>query len=141
MKYITHNGVGEIISVGTYSPDSPKQAFAHFTDPVILDVPEEIGLTTHYVQDGAFEPFPEKPGECYTFNWVTKSWAPDPSLADKQARGKRAELLAASDWTQLPDVPLETKNVWVTYRQALRDITEQTGYPRLATHLVGLPAL
>lgn len=43
---------------------------------------------------------------------------------------KRQALLLASDWTQLPDVPLETKAAWATYRQALRDITDQPGYPQ-----------
>jgi len=37
----------------------------------------------------------------------------------------RDALLAASDWTQLPDVPLSTKSTWAAYRQALRDITNQ----------------
>jgi len=49
--------------------------------------------------------------------------------ADFTALIKRRELLEASDWTQLPDVPLETKALWATYRQALRDITDQPGYP------------
>jgi len=40
----------------------------------------------------------------------------------KQERNAR---LSASDWTQLPDVPLATKEAWATYRQALRDITNQ----------------
>ena len=40
------------------------------------------------------------------------------------ARYKRDQLLAASDWTQLPDVPDTTKSLWATYRQALRDITQ-----------------
>jgi IS1 family transposase len=36
---------------------------------------------------------------------------------------KRDEKLQASDWTQLPDVPLtaEQKAEWATYRQELRD--------------------
>jgi hypothetical protein len=40
-------------------------------------------------------------------------------------------LLAESDWTQLPDVPLsaEQKTAWATYRQQLRDITAQPGFP------------
>jgi len=38
-------------------------------------------------------------------------------------REKRDFLLAASDYTQLPDVSLPNKEAWVTYRQALRDIT------------------
>jgi len=37
-------------------------------------------------------------------------------------RNKRNELLKECDWTQLPDVNI-SKEEWVTYRQALRDIT------------------
>ena len=37
-------------------------------------------------------------------------------------RNKRNELLKESDWTQLADVNIN-KEEWVTYRQALRDIT------------------
>jgi hypothetical protein len=40
-------------------------------------------------------------------------------------RARRDALLAPTDWTQLPDVPLATKEAWATYRQALRDITNQ----------------
>ena len=41
-------------------------------------------------------------------------------------RRKRDELLTASDWTQLGDVPLtdSKKQEWATYRQALRDVTD-----------------
>lgn len=45
-------------------------------------------------------------------------------------RQERDNLLQASDWTQLPDVPQETKDLWAAYRQALRDITSQAGFPR-----------
>lgn len=41
-------------------------------------------------------------------------------------RSRRDALLAQSDWTQLPDVPLPTKEAWAAYRQALRDIPQQT---------------
>lgn len=44
------------------------------------------------------------------------------------ARAKRNDLLAASDWTQVIDAPVD-QAVWATYRQALRDITSQTGFP------------
>jgi|DEB0MinimDraft_3_1074331.scaffolds.fasta_scaffold132338_2 hypothetical protein len=38
-------------------------------------------------------------------------------------RRYRDRLLAASDWTQLPDSPLsdEQREAWAVYRQALRD--------------------
>lgn len=44
---------------------------------------------------------------------------------------QRNTLLKSSDWTQLPDVPLtdEQKAQWSVYRQALRDITDQQGFP------------
>lgn len=42
---------------------------------------------------------------------------------------RRQQLLESSDWTQLPDVPISTKNSWASYRQALRDITDQGGFP------------
>jgi hypothetical protein len=52
----------------------------------------------------------------------------------KQAEIQRAERdkkLAACDWTQLADSPLtdEQKTAWGTYRQALRDVPAQAGFP------------
>jgi hypothetical protein len=43
-------------------------------------------------------------------------------------RTVRDAVLAESDWTQLPDSPLsdELKTEWATYRQALRDLPENT---------------
>lgn len=49
-------------------------------------------------------------------------------------RSQRNELLAQSDWTQLPDAPLsaDKKADWTTYRQALRSIPEQVDFPKNA---------
>lgn len=46
-------------------------------------------------------------------------------------RQRRDNLLTACDWTQVVDSPLSDtqKADWATYRQALRDITSQTGFP------------
>jgi hypothetical protein len=41
-------------------------------------------------------------------------------------RETRNELLTECDWTQLSDIPTETKAIWSEYRQSLRDITSQT---------------
>ena len=43
-------------------------------------------------------------------------------------RQSRGDKLADSDWTQVADAPVD-KVVWATYRQALRDITTQEGFP------------
>lgn len=42
---------------------------------------------------------------------------------------ERDRLLAESDWTQLPDVPDTTKAKWSSYRQKLRDLPKQPGFP------------
>jgi hypothetical protein len=44
-------------------------------------------------------------------------------------RSERDVLLAATDWTQLPDVPDTIREAYAVYRQALRDVTEQSGFP------------
>ena len=43
-------------------------------------------------------------------------------------RRNRTEKLKDSDWTQIADSTAD-KAVWATYRQALRDITAQSGFP------------
>lgn len=43
-------------------------------------------------------------------------------------RSSRASFLAECDWTQLADSPVD-KSVWATYRQALRDVPTQAGFP------------
>ena len=49
---------------------------------------------------------------------------------DKQqeVRDVRNSLLSMSDWTQLADTTVD-KSAWATYRQALRDVTQQAGFP------------
>lgn len=47
----------------------------------------------------------------------------------EQVRYERDRLLAETDWTQAADIPQATKDKWAPYRQALRDIPEQEGFP------------
>lgn len=61
--------------------------------------------------------------------------APEPSveeLAD-QARAERERLLNMSDWTQLRDILDKTQSKWKDYRQALRDVPNQPGFPKNIT--------
>jgi hypothetical protein len=46
----------------------------------------------------------------------------------KAVRQQRTDKLKDSDWTQLADSPADDL-AWATYRQALRDITSQAGFP------------
>lgn len=59
---------------------------------------------------------------------VVKEPTPD---CEECARSRRDMLLVMTDWTQLLDAALtqEQKDEAVTYRQALRDVTQQAGFP------------
>lgn len=43
-------------------------------------------------------------------------------------RAQRNALLAACDWTQVADAPVD-QAAWAVYRQELRDIPDQAGFP------------
>lgn len=55
---------------------------------------------------------------------------PPPSAKDQaySVRRNRDRLLTASDWTQVADAPVD-QAAWATYRQALRDVPQQAGFP------------
>ena len=61
---------------------------------------------------------------------------PDPGPTTEQlaaqVRGERDRLLANSDWTQVPDAPVDS-TAWADYRQALRDVPQQAGFPNDVT--------
>jgi|GEM_PF-5857482 len=46
-----------------------------------------------------------------------------------KVRAERDRRLAACDWTQAPDAPVD-RLAWIAYRQALRDLPEATADPR-----------
>ena len=46
----------------------------------------------------------------------------------KSVRTSRNNLLKNCDWTQITDATAD-KTAWATYRQALRDVTQQAGFP------------
>lgn len=46
----------------------------------------------------------------------------------ESVRNQRTQLLKDSDWTQVADAPVD-KTAWAAYRQALRDVPSQAGFP------------
>ena len=65
------------------------------------------------------------------FEWGGSQWVdqgPDLDAFAAQARAERDILLAQSDWTQVADAPVD-QAAWATYRQALRDVPSQEGFP------------
>lgn len=76
---------------------------------------------------GGFHSLGHQPDRFHEFDYQLKKWI-DPRTHDQAwaaVRAQRDARLAATDWTQLPDVPLATKESWAIYRQSLREITEQ----------------
>jgi hypothetical protein len=59
---------------------------------------------------------------------MTEEEMVSPPPTEGMIRSQRDELLSASDFRMVPDAPWDT-TAWATYRQALRDITTQEGFP------------
>lgn len=75
--------------------------------------------TPHKIVDGVEAPLTEE-----DLAQMAADAAAVPEQQWSVVRAERNAKLAASDWTQLPDTPVDAA-AWATYRQALRDITDQ----------------
>jgi len=60
--------------------------------------------------------------------YITERDAENEIAKAASVRAERNGLLTATDWTQVADAPVD-KTVWATYRQTLRDVTAQDGFP------------
>jgi hypothetical protein len=79
---------------------------------------ERYGLS---VSDFPNAPMPDLP-----------TYDPDERQLEQEAeevRTQRDALLSQSDWTQVPDAPVD-QAAWAEYRQALRDLPQQAGFPQ-----------
>lgn len=70
----------------------------------------------------------------WTQVWTVRDMTPEEisSREEGQAssvRGQRDSLLVQSDWTQGKDISDNVSGPWAVYRQALRDIPKQAGFP------------
>lgn len=106
------------------------------------DTTDEQIVTAGYV--AVAEPTGEQPADTilvidknesneYASSWMaTSDWQQLLSVnaAAGFARVRRTLLLQQSDWTQGKDIAEEVSSAWATYRQALRDITTQEGFPQ-----------
>ena len=67
---------------------------------ILVDVTDEDVAATRYISDASIK---------------------------ERVRQERDQLIAATDWWALPDRTMTAKQT--AYRQALRDITDQSGFP------------
>ena len=84
----------------------------------------------YYLDQGVVVKQPDQPSTLHMFDFQTKTWI----YSSSAIKGKRARLLEQSDWTdtlssktRLGD---DVYSQWQIYRQALRDIPQQSGYPQ-----------
>jgi hypothetical protein len=112
MKY-AHIINSKVVNISVW--DTPPDTYNLGVDEIVK-IPEDVfvGVGFSYIE-GQFK-------DLRTF--------PTPSKEEKanEIRADRDRMLADSDWTQLPDAPVD-QAAWTTYRQALRDIPQQSGFP------------
>lgn len=129
MNFTIYNTLtGEIIQSG-HCPDD---------DYVLQQVPEGCSIidmestpSNQYVENSVVVNKPPQPNEFCVFDYQSKQWIPNSDLAKQYVSRQRNTFLYQSDWTQIPNNPLtpEKQQEWADYRQQLRDIPTQSGYP------------
>lgn len=129
INLIYYNETGEIVQ--TFGV--PEFAIDAYEPPegltkLIIDIP--IGENTHYIVDGVLTELPIRPDVNYKFNYTDKVWEVDIALTEGIVRDRRNELLQAADILIFKAEDLgQDVTALRGYRQALRDITLQEGFP------------
>lgn len=96
----------------------------------VLKMPQpQFDFKTQVCEEGG----PELTAQGWVLGWVVRQKTPDEVISSSESqaadiRAERNRRLTNSDWTQVADAPVD-KAAWATYRQALRDISAQTGFP------------
>ena len=89
--------------------------------PVTPTAPPEYDNKTHRVRQNV-----ELIDGIWTQTWSLQE-LPEQQASDN-IRNERDRRLIKSDWTQLSDASVDS-TAWATYRQALRDLPSQDGFP------------
>jgi hypothetical protein len=127
-RYILHTEAGQI--VGHTSSNLPIDQ-VDGNGYLLMDCPDGILVSpeSHFISDGNVVEYPPRPSDYVQFDFATGQWVLDDVAAFLALRNERDRLLAASDWTQVPDAPVD-QAAWAEYRQALRDLPANTTDPR-----------
>lgn len=128
--------------------ESLHQRFPNTSFPAPItdaDLPDSV-VRVHAVAPPPYNPQTHKPEQDsapvfrnqrwelgYTLAALTQQEAQELATGmSQQVRAERNTRLAASDWTQVADAPVD-QAAWAAYRQALRDVTAQPGFPFAVT--------
>jgi hypothetical protein len=129
------NGVPENYSIGQLRRDNPQVSFPKSIPDDTLALYDVYPLKAADPPAHATNEVAEDAGYLQLADGTWKqAWRVRPANEkeiEQQARSVRADRnqrLAVCDWTQLPDAPVD-QAAWAAYRQALRDVTAQSGFP------------
>lgn len=111
---IYNSSTGEIVS---FYQGSEQDIIANATDGLSYLLSTE-DTTNKYVVNGELVDLP-----------ATVIEQRDLDTAWHKLRKTRWQLLVSSDWTQVPDAPVDAA-AWAVYRQQLRDLPANTTDPR-----------
>jgi len=79
----------------------------------------------YVIRDGYLVKLPQKPTHAAELDLQNLVWVDDLDRLWVAFRRQRDIELKSTDWTQLPDAPVD-KEAWAEYRQKLRDLPETT---------------
>lgn len=130
IKYVIHDEIGRIVSFGECLENVID--FQNIPQGCTLIKDAQGYWDTHCVVNNKIVPLPPKPTTgAYVFDYAQQKWVKDTEEQKSGVLEKRNALLYQSDWTQIPNNPLtsEQQQAWAVYRQELRDVTSQSGYP------------
>ena len=126
------NGVPETYTIGQLRKDNPNVSFPKDIPLETLAEYNVYPLTVvdrpsynHLTEDAVLNTPTEVNGAWIQSYSVVQKLEED---AAKNIRRERNDMLSESDWTQVEDAPVD-KTAWATYRQALRDLPSQEGFP------------
>ena len=121
---------------GITFPDDVSRASAESAGYICMESDTEPEFFTRWVHTTPESPdnVGDKTGDMGSIAIVLTDAEYDTVLA-ASARQKRDRLIAVTDYLVTPDYPIESDRLAKVkiYRQALRDIPEQSGFPRSIT--------
>ena len=129
---------GQVMFEGEFRASHPNTSFPPQLTAELLDsMGADVVFEGAQAQPTRYQTAFRNGVEQVNGKWYTKYSVADMDQETKDAldaqqaaliRSQRTQKLAESDWTQVADAPVD-KAAWAGYRQALRDVTTQTGFP------------
>ena len=125
------NGQPEIYSIGQLRRDNPNTSFPKSPSDALLAVWDVYPYTVQdqptvdYMTQTLTPTALAEVGGAWTQGWDVSNLSVED--AGRNIRSQRDNQLQQTDWMALSDNTMAP--AWASYRQALRDITAQEGYP------------